>query len=62
MGIKILYVFGDSNGMANHVKNKYGMKKCRLKAYATKVLYLIEIFKALNIMFIHRENNIVKIL
>ena len=57
MGIKFLYVMGDSKFVVNHIKNKYRIKKFRLKAYAKKVWDLIDTFEALDITFIHREKN-----
>ena len=45
------------NLVVNQVKNKYGIKKCRLKAYSRKVWDLIDHFQAFNLTFIHREKN-----
>lgn len=55
MNIKCVYVFGYSELVVNQVKNKYGIKKCRLKAYAKKVWDLINRFQAFNVTFIHWE-------
>lgn len=57
MGIRCLYVFGDSRILINQIKNKYGIKKRILKAYTRKVWDLIENFQAFNITLIHRKNN-----
>ena len=57
MNIKSLSIFGDLDLVVNQVKNRYGIKKCRLKAYAKKFWDLIDHFKAFNITFIHREKN-----
>lgn len=57
VGIKYLSILGYSKLKVNHIKNKYGIKKCRLKAYAKKVWDLIDTFKEFNITFIHRERN-----
>lgn len=53
----MLVFFGDSELVVNQDKNKHGIKKCRLKAYAKKVWDLIDCFQAFDITFIHREKN-----
>jgi len=43
--------------MINQVKNRYGINKCRLNAYAKKNWDLIDNFQAFNITFNHKEKN-----
>ena len=57
MRIKCLCIMGYFELVVNHIKNKYGIKKCRLKTYAKKVWDLIDSFEAFNIIFIHRVKN-----
>ena len=42
MRFQCLCVMGYSKIIVNHIKNKYGINNCRLKAYAKKVWDLID--------------------
>lgn len=57
MNIKKLFVFGDFEPVVNQVKNIYGIKKRKLKAYAKRVLDFINHLQVFNITFIHRKKN-----
>lgn len=57
LGIGNLIVMGDFEFVVNHVRNKYQVKKCKLKAYLQRVRTLIDSFLAFNITFIHRDKN-----
>lgn len=57
LGIRNLIVMGDSELVVNHVKNKYQVTKCKLKAYLQGVSKLIKFFSSFNIMLIHRDRN-----
>lgn len=57
MGIRCLWVFGDSELVINQVKKNYGIKKSRLKEYVRKVWDLMKAFQVFNITLIHKEKN-----
>jgi hypothetical protein len=57
MKVDNMVVTGDLEMVINHIKNKYRIKKEKLKNYAKRACELMDSFNSFNIYFIPRDKN-----